>query len=184
MVHTFEPYPPAAALLRANVAGLGGVHVHPVGLGPRDEPAAMYLHRSMAVSNSLRRDLVPDPGGEVVVPVRDAAEVWDALGLGEVDVLKLDAEGSEPAILERLGDRLGRVRVVLAEYHTGADRRRIDALLTGHELFAARVATPARGVVKYVRADLIRRPGVAATDACFPTGSRAAGAPGAGPDGS
>ncbi|HEY1190184.1 MAG TPA: FkbM family methyltransferase [Gemmata sp.] len=156
LVHCFEPYPPAAALLRRNVAAEPAIEVHPVGLGERDELGTMYLHRNNSGGNSLRAELVPDPRGTEPVPIRDAAEVWDALGLDEVDVLKIDAEGAEPDILGRLGDRLKGVRVVLAEYHTGRDRRRLDALLEGHELFAASLHEPGRGVVKYVRSDLVR----------------------------
>lgn len=45
--------------------------------------------------------------------------------------------------------------MVVAEFHTPADRRRIDALLPGHELFGAAVYSARLGVVKYVRADLL-----------------------------
>ena len=54
---------------------------------------------------------------------------------------------------------MGRVRFVLAAYHTSADRRRLDAVLTGHELFATSLHEPGRGVVKYVRSDLVKRRG-------------------------
>jgi FkbM family methyltransferase len=156
-VHCFEPYPPTATLLEQNVGSVSGVHVYAVGLGARDESATMYLNRGNSGANSLRPELVPDPAGCVLVPIRDAAEVWDALKWREVDVLKLDAEGAEPAILERLAERLKCVRFLLIEYHTSADRRRMDALLSQHELFAASLHVQGRGVVKYVRSDLAAR---------------------------
>ena len=88
--------------------------------------------------------------------VRDAGRVWDELGLSEVDILKLDAEGSEVEVLQALGPRLASVRVVLAEFHRRQDRRRLDALLSGFELFGVKLHSVDVGVVKYVRADLLR----------------------------
>lgn len=115
----------------------------------------MLLSPLWAVGNSIRSELVPEPAGHVPVPIRDAGAMWDELGLDEVDILKVDAEGCEVEILESLGPRLKRVRIVLAEFHSMADRRRIDALLAGHEQFAASFHSIRIGVVKYIRADLI-----------------------------
>lgn len=160
-VHCFEPCPPTLELLRANVAGFPGVTVHPVALGRADGEADLLLDPGHPAAHSLRPDLVPSPAGRVRVRVRDAGAVWDELGLDEVDVLKLDAEGAEPDVLESLGPRVARVRVVMAEYHTQDDRRRIAALLPGHVQFAAAEHTPQVGVVKYVRTELAgtHRPG-------------------------
>ncbi|QJW92570.1 hypothetical protein [Frigoriglobus tundricola] len=72
-----------------------------------------------------------------------------------MDVLKIDAAGAEADILDRLGSRLARTRVVLVDYSRGSLRRQVDALLTGHELFGAVVRSPAAGTLKYVRADLL-----------------------------
>jgi len=154
IVHCFEPYPSTVELLRGNLAPFPDVRVHPFGLGRRDGTPDLLVHARWAVSNSLRDDLVPEPAGRVPVRIRDAGAVWDELGLGEVDILKLDTEGAEVDILEGLGPRLARVRVVLAEFHTEADRRRIDAGLPGHELFGMAFHAVGLGIVKYIRADL------------------------------
>jgi FkbM family methyltransferase len=155
VVHCFEPYPPAVELLRRNAELVGGVAVHPFGLGRQDGEADLVVHPANTGQNTVRPDLAAGrPAGRVRVRLRDAGAGWDELGLGEVDVLKVDTEGCEVDVLEALGPRLGRTRVVLAEYHTQADRRRIDALLPGHLLFGAVVHTLRTGVVKYVRADL------------------------------
>ncbi|WP_020467935.1 FkbM family methyltransferase [Zavarzinella formosa] len=154
VVHCFEPYPPAVALLRKNLIRFPDVTVHPFGLGLRDEHASLLLDPGVAVANSLRTDLVPNPAGRATVSVRHAGAVWDELGLGEVDILKLDAEGAEPDILAALGPRLARARLVLVEFHTPADRRRIDALLPDHELFDLKLHSHRVGVAKYARAGL------------------------------
>jgi FkbM family methyltransferase len=158
VVHCFEPHPPTAELLRANLGAFPGVRVHPFALGRADGEADLLLDPGSSAGNSLKPELVARPAGRVRVAVRDAGAVWDELGLGDVDVLKLDAEGCEAEILESLGPRLGRVRVVLAEFHTPADRRRIDALLPGHELFGVIFHGVRVGVVKYLRADLLTGP--------------------------
>jgi FkbM family methyltransferase len=155
-VHCFEPYPPTVELLRRNVAPFPGMAVHPFGLGPADAEADLLIDPRCAVCNSLCPELVPSPAARVRVPIRDAGAAWDELGLEEVDVLKLDAEGAEVGILGALGPRLGQTRVVMVEYHAPDDRRRIDALLSGHVLFGASVHDLHLGVVKYVRADLAR----------------------------
>lgn len=155
VVHCFEPYPPSVELLRQNVVPLPDVTVHPFALGRSDGQADLLLHPTNSGAHSVKPDLVPRAAGRVTVPVRDAGAVWDELGLGEVDVLKVDTEGCEVDILEALGGRLGRVRVVLVEFHTPADRRRIDALLPGHESFGVPPHSVRVGVVKYVRADLL-----------------------------
>ena len=119
-----------------------------------DATADLFLDPGSGAGHSTVPGLVSRPGGRVAVPIRDAADAWDELGLGEVDVLKLDAEGVEADVLERLGERAGRARVVLVEYHTQTLRRRVDALLPGHVLFGAVVHSVRIGTLKYVRADL------------------------------
>lgn len=155
VVHCFEPCPPTLDLLRANVARFSGVTVHPVALGRTDGEADLLLDPKHPAAHSLKSHLVPEPAGRIRVPIRDAGAVWDELGLDEVDVLKLDAEGCEVDVLEALGPRLSRTRVVLVEYHTQDDSRRIDALLPNHILFGTAAHTPDVGVVKYLRTDVV-----------------------------
>jgi FkbM family methyltransferase len=155
-IHCFEPYPPNVELLRKNVASFPGVTVHPVGLGTTDGEAELLLHPDNSGANSTRTDMVKNPVGRVKIPIRNAGAVWDELGLAEVDVLKLDAEGAEVAIMEALGPRLERVRCIMLEYHTAEDRRRVDALLPRHALFGMSFHDLRRGVLKYIRDDLVR----------------------------
>ena len=109
-VHAFEPDPWAQARFRARFAGDPGVTLHPVGVGA--EPGRFLLHRT--------RDFARDPAHATIGSSLFAhgdhgdadaveVEVIDLLafirGLGRrVDLLKLDVEGAEVAILERLLD--------------------------------------------------------------------------------
>jgi FkbM family methyltransferase len=154
-VHCFEPYAPVVELLRYNLAGFENVQVHPFGLGVSNRTAELLCTQKLTVANSMRPELVPNPSSRAPIDIRNAGDVWNELGLKEVDVLKLDTEGAEVEILESLGDRLNCIRVVLAEYHTQDDRRRIEALLPSHRLIEKLEYEARRGVVKYVRADLL-----------------------------
>ncbi|AWM37111.1 Putative glycosyltransferase EpsH [Gemmata obscuriglobus] len=153
-VHCFEPHAPHIELLRWNTAGWPGVMVHPVALGAADGTAELLLDPSSGAGHSTVSERVPRPAGRVPVPVRDAAAAWDELGLGEVDVLKVSAPGAEADILERLGPRLGRVKVLLVACHTDALRRRIGELTAGHVPVRAAPHTAAGDVLTLVRADL------------------------------
>lgn len=125
VVHSFEPDPHHFQLLKQNVAGFAGITAHPFGLGHGDSTT----HRNVFT-------------------------IWDELGADGVDILKIDAT-DVVAILEQLGERLASVRVVMVDYRTPADRRRVDALLAGHELFGATIRCPGVGILKYLRADLL-----------------------------
>ncbi|MCG8590145.1 MAG: FkbM family methyltransferase [Proteobacteria bacterium] len=154
-IHCFEPAPDTLDLLRQNVADLPTVRVHDCALSNRSGRERLHLHAANGGQNSLVRT---GAGFDASVPVavEDAGAAFDRLGLRRVDVLKLDTEGSEVAILESLGPRLAHVDSVLVEYHSEADRRRIDALLPGFRVFGARAHALDCGVVKYVSNSLLK----------------------------
>ncbi|MFD5829860.1 FkbM family methyltransferase [Lentzea sp. NPDC060358] len=81
---------------------------------------------------------------EVPVEVRRLSEVFDELGLGHVDLLKLDAEGAELGILRHLrpGD-LAKIGNVLVEVHSAADRQALVELLENAGFTCAVVDVPA-----------------------------------------
>ena len=155
-IHCFEPYPPSLALLRRNVSDMAGVSVRPFGLGRTDGPADLLVHPTDTGACSIRSDLVTRPAGRVRVDVRDAGRVWDEVGLGDVDVLKLSCGGTEPDVLTSLGPRCAGVRAVLAAFHSPADRARIAGLLPGHVPVGSVPGPDARtGLVRFARRDLV-----------------------------
>lgn len=156
VIHCFEPCPAAVNLLRQNLAPFEGTHVHPIAVSNHDGEATLYLHGKNSGQNSIKQFIQAEYPFRIPVVVRDAGRVFDELGLREIDVLKIDTEGSELDILESLGPRLNKVRCILAEYHSRSHRRLIDALLTDFELFEIRPwPSLAGGVVKYLRPNLI-----------------------------
>jgi FkbM family methyltransferase len=144
-VHAFEPDPVAADVFAARFAGRPPVHLHRAAVGARAGTLRLYRTKAFArrprkatTSSSLFRRDVHDAANAVEVEVVDLVEFIRGLGR-PVDVLKLDVEGAEVEILERiLDDGLHRrIGIVVAETHerhspelarrTGELRRRIAA---------------------------------------------------------
>lgn len=149
-IHCFEPVPGTAALLKHNTKGLDGVHLHGYGLSNCSHRCVMPLHPYNTGENSLKY-VSPLSSEAVEVDIRDAKTVFDELGLEKIDMLKIDTEGSETEILQSLHPVLNRIGVILLEYHTENDRRQIDRLLGSFHLFAACVAQPGLGILKYIQ---------------------------------
>ncbi len=153
-IHCFEPAPSSLELLRHNTAGLNNIHIHPYGLTDRNGRAAMRLHPRNSGENRIVK-APSDSERTIQVQVRDAAQAFNHLGLTYVDVLKIDTEGCEVPILNSLMKRLEYVGIILLEYHSKADRRQIDQLLSRFALFGAKVGTIDVGTLKYVNQRLL-----------------------------
>jgi FkbM family methyltransferase len=142
-VHAFEPHPEAFRRLRARLGEHPAVVLHNVALGAADGIKPLYLRtddqgRRKLESSSLIADKA-NVDAEASVPVRvlDAAAVLGAHD-GIVDLLKIDVEGAEYAILNRLIDAgaLDRVRQVVVETH--ADRA--ESLRLAHSDLVTRIS--------------------------------------------
>jgi len=142
-VHAFEPHPAQYASLAANVllnGWLDQIHLHPFGLGDKDERADM-LGKGMSASIALARDSeaikqrhnlikqVADNKKKLrdlpLVPrahVRAGTKLWrvelrrlDSLipAKGRVIVVKIDAEGFEQEVLRGMPNLLANNKMVL-----------------------------------------------------------------------
>ena len=77
----------------------------------------------------------------------------DPIALPNADILKMDTEGSELDILDRITDI--NFKAIVFEYHWEIDRRTIDKLLAEkYCLVGGHIRCLNRGVLKYVRNDL------------------------------
>ena len=126
-VHAFEPNPDAYAVLAKRFDGVGNVELHPQAVLDRAAASVrLYLHVDAAsdpVGASVGSSLLDFKGNVdterfVDVEAIDLAEF--VLGLERpVSVLKLDVEGAECRIVNRLIDTraVDRVGTVLVELH-------------------------------------------------------------------
>jgi len=123
-VYAFEPNPKAFVRLHTRVAALQNVQSYEYGLGACDEKRTLTLQGpgSTIYDTSSTHD-------HTIVEIRDVASVLDELGLDQLDVLKLNIEGGEYDVLERLTATgwLERISVILVQFHEwipNAHRRR------------------------------------------------------------
>lgn len=150
-VYCYEPSPANFAFLQHNLGTRPGFVLRPYGLGDREERVRLYAGRAHGMQNSVVPGVETSEDYETV-DLRKASSEFDAAGLEDIDVLKVDTEGCELPILRDLGiERLRRVGTLCFEYHADEDRRAIDALLGDDFLLCfARGAAPHRGTLVYV----------------------------------
>ena len=125
-VIAFEPNPELLPILRQNVGTMGDVR--PIALGGRKHTSVLITPDASARNTGLARLGDASDGGGVLVEV----STLDAELQGRsVEVLKLDVEGSEHAVLEGAADALKgrRIRHIIFEDHVGATSAVMTRLL-------------------------------------------------------
>lgn len=118
-VHAFEPGANARQRLRAN-ADLNDLDptVHEYALSNEDGTATLSHE-----SRSGVRELTDGAGDQV------QTRRGDGLALPSPDIVKIDVEGAELAVLDGLGDRLADCRLCFVEVHENADRQPVTERL-------------------------------------------------------
>ena len=115
--------------LRRNAGQLEGVEVHELALADRDEEVR-FFSAEQGWASSLEGD-----GRPVPVRGRTLDTLLDDLGLREVDLLKVDIEGSEFALIE--SQRLADIGVIIGELPdrgSSGRRARFFSALHGFDL--------------------------------------------------
>lgn len=112
-IYGFEPDPATFSRLERNVAQLPDVTVLPWAIADADGHVAFYPQRQSWLSST-------SPAGARGTSVRVESVSLDTafkrLGLNEVDLVKIDVEGAEAAILRQFRG-LSRVRMIVGELH-------------------------------------------------------------------
>ena len=126
-VIAFEPDPWAHAELQANVADLNNVKLENAAAGTREEMVLLYRHARFAdkpVRYSESSSVIASKSNvtrEGAIEVRQIDFIGYLEKLDEdIGLLKIDIEGAEVDLLERLFDRsdiLGRIDHIFAETH-------------------------------------------------------------------
>lgn len=130
-VRAFEPYPPVAEVLEANLglAGVDNVAVERVAVADRDGTSLLHVPPLEQDMIETRTSLHPMPGARVSLPVAQAR--LDSLHDGQpVGLVKIDVEGAEPAVLAGAGAVLRQQRpLVSVEVLDTADVAALNALV-------------------------------------------------------
>ena len=145
-ITAFEPHPEVFKLLRINTQGLN-VDLLPHAVSDYQGTGMLWDSDFCCAMASLIRgpDQQDDPYPVQVVQARFAIPA-------EIDVLKIDTEGSELPILRDIKDNLANIRVIYLEFHSESDRLDIEKLLLPtHTLYFARLTKPTLGELMYVR---------------------------------
>jgi FkbM family methyltransferase len=116
-LHAFEPASDALAQLRSSLGADERVEVHPFGLAGADRVETMTL--AGPGSSIFASSATPDSFGTDEVPLRDAAGVLAELDVETVTFAKINIEGGEFELLDRLHETgwLGRIGTVLVQFH-------------------------------------------------------------------
>jgi FkbM family methyltransferase len=152
-IHACEPAGAAYALLLENTRDLPNVSVWRIGLHDHDGTEALYAGSDDDVTSSLVRSKYTSDHAEMV-RVRSARDWLDENNIGQIDLLKVDTEGSEVPILRSFGDRLASVKVLYVESHSDADRRKIDEMVAPTHQVAHVAGVWPTADFAYVRNDL------------------------------
>lgn len=147
-VHAYEPSPDNVEWLRRNTKGMK-VHVSPYAIGSTAETVTFFKGKNNCGETS-RHDL-----GEQDKSATFTCAVEPARDLPACDVLKVDTEGCELAILEDyLFCRAELPAVVMLEWHRPSDRWNIGALLSSrvYECVRDDVRRNDRGIMIWVQA--------------------------------
>ena len=99
-VHAFEPVPQTASRLRGNVAESGldaKVLVHETALSDRTGSVAMRIEPGHCGANRIVEG--GDKASSIEVPMETLDQVAEREGIREVDLVKIDVEGHERAVV-------------------------------------------------------------------------------------
>lgn len=135
-MHAFEPAPGACRRMREKFAGNTKVHTYEFGLGGADETASLSLN---GPGSSIYDE--PVEFGAVDIRIRDVVAVLGEIGLDEIDLLKVNIEGGEYDLIDRLDEAgwLPHIRLLLVQFHEwhprayGRRRRNRRSLRRTHE---------------------------------------------------
>lgn len=134
-ITAFEPNPAVFQVLQANVAenGLTEVELVPAALSDQEGTVPFIVNRDGTRNWTWGSSVVPqtwhDPTQNRIVQV-PTVRLAPYIGEG-VDLLKLDIEGLETAVLVDAGEALSKVKEIILEFHgsTANPRNDLDTLL-------------------------------------------------------
>jgi FkbM family methyltransferase len=134
-VHVFEPSPHCVEILCRDFAAAANVRIVATALADHVGDAVLHGGKAGSSQASLvaRPGLTRDPAAALRVPVARLDEYLEAHSTGRVDLLKLDVEGFELAVLRGAGERLTPRCIDVIQFEYGGTT--MDAGTTLRDLF-------------------------------------------------
>ena len=152
-IDCFEPSSENFKLLRSNLSSLPKVSLHHFGLFNEDKKTILYNGQNQGLQHSIFPSAEVTAQGESI-QLKDARHTL-AGSIEANTLIKIDTEGCELPILERLAFAFDQLKIIYLEFHSEKDRIAMDALLGAtHGLWHAAVKTPHRGDLCYVHRSL------------------------------
>ena len=126
-IHCCEPVPTTFNALKAAVGGDARTHCHPVAIGARHETLEMHLAQGGDRSDisSLHAGHPALDGARIThIPVQviPLTELFEQQGITHADLLKIDTEGHDLAVLDGAAPLLASGRIGLVDVEVGMNR--------------------------------------------------------------
>ena len=136
-VYCFEPLPANIELLCAN-ANRNSDSIKVIRRGLSDVAGSFEYHMSgdrRSYGGGTFCQIGSDPNRSVILPVGTVREAIEETGVDQVDVFKIDTEGSEWPILRGIGDQMrAKVQAYVGELHGADDWEFCQLLAQSHAM--------------------------------------------------
>lgn len=121
-IYCFELEPSFAKRIKNRFQSNSKIHCFDYGLS-RESGSLKLMQKGMGSTLYAESGDAPGSGCTIDVQVRDIVEVLDELHLNEIDLVKLNIEGGEYDVLERMieADRLKSVKCLMVQFHEWLD---------------------------------------------------------------
>ncbi len=151
-IHAYEPVQENADGFRTHCADLFNVHFHQEAVRRFNGQDVILVGDDTVTHGFYQRGRQTVPGKYV--------ECISAADLPEADLIKIDTEGCEVEILQKLP--LGRARAIVCEWHQPEDRKAIEdiCIAQGFKLHLEEKHSEANGLLKFVRPGAIKQQAV------------------------
>jgi len=135
-IYAFEPFPENYELLEKNTSNHPQIHTFPYGLSAKDgDLAYCFSDNPRNFGGGTFKAIGCDTQKKFLLPVKSPKTAIRDLGLGEIDLIKIDTEGSEFDILRNIDTNiLEKVKLVTGELHGIDDFKVLDLLSNAFDL--------------------------------------------------
>jgi len=122
-IYSFEPVPDNYEILQKNIAEFPNITGYNVALGKEDTKAKIYTYSDNDNTGGYSLyDLEVDKDKYQEITIKKTDSYLKEIGVGQVDLIKIDTEGAEYDILTSMNpDMLSKVRWIIGELHGERD---------------------------------------------------------------